>query len=345
MRVFLAPRAGSCGLRAAAIPRYSAPPQFIRHTHKRNNTNSARLITKDDSLLFPPSTTLPPPLVLPATKTKDDSTIVHYFKIGKGYLSFYKTGLKAVYTNFKASRPIQDRADKEGGSTLTGLVEQDKITRAEFQTIMRARHDNRRIPIFALLFVVCGEFTPFVVVLFSDIVPYTCRIPSQILEDRQQVERRRHNSLKNSPPTPSTSDTPQTLTRNQLLHISSSLGLHSRKWHSLLPATPFTPPTPLIRHKIKKHLEYVNLDDTLLEKLGGVDAIAKHATASAVAGSKVEAVNSEDAREREAWRRRQELEMIASDRAIDTLDRSEDEILKDLKRWFSLRSENVLKAF
>lgn len=181
-------------------------------------------------------------------------------------LTFYKDGLKSVLHNFKASRPILERQLKFGQGTLTKLVNDGLITRNEFQLVMRTRHDTRRIPIFMLVFIVCGEMTPFVVLSIPNIVPWTCRIPKQIESQRKKQEKRRAEAYENAPktlgaPIKSLKD----LNRKQLLFTSSVLGLHSTKW----PSGFFLPPDWVLRRRIHKHTEYLALDDTLLERFGG----------------------------------------------------------------------------
>lgn len=49
---------------------------------------------------------------------------------------------------------------------------------------------------FALVLIVCGEFTPLVVPLFgSAVTPATCRVPSQIAKERDAASRRKHAAL------------------------------------------------------------------------------------------------------------------------------------------------------
>jgi hypothetical protein len=54
------------------------------------------------------------------------------------------------------------------------------LTRAEFQFLRREVGDTLRLPVFALILIVFGEWTPALVALFGGIVPKTCRIPRQV---------------------------------------------------------------------------------------------------------------------------------------------------------------------
>ncbi|KAF8458222.1 hypothetical protein BDZ91DRAFT_743290, partial [Kalaharituber pfeilii] len=172
---------------------------------------------------------------------------------------------------------------------------------------MRARHDTKRIPIFAILFIVCGEFTPLIVVAFSSIVPFPCRIPRQIYSDNLKLEKSRSDSFSTLPPAPITTtnfanittanpnpklciNIPPVLdlshlTPQQLSHIATTLGLKP----ALLKYIP-----GLLRRRVQKRIEYLELDDLLIEYFGGLDTLASH-------GGK------------------QELEWAAIERGIDTL--------------------------
>lgn len=169
-----------------------------------------------------------------------------------------------------ATRPLTKRQIEEGKGMLTKLVEDGKITRAEFQLVMRSRHDSSRIPMFALLFLICGEFTPFVVLAVPGITPLTCRIPNQINKMRQKLETRRRAAFELLPPGNVPDGTllqPSQLNRNLTVHCSNVLGLHSSRWPS------FLPPTVLLKRRVRKRMEYLNLDDQLLLKGGGVAAL------------------------------------------------------------------------
>ncbi|KAI5922942.1 hypothetical protein F4810DRAFT_720600 [Camillea tinctor] len=123
-------------------------------------------------LLNPPSSTRPPPLDLP---TRDPSTsyISYLYHLGKAYTSFYKSGFKAVFTNRRL------------------LNSSPSPTRAHILLHQRVRHDLSRVPLFGLLVLVCGELTPFIVLLLPQLTPYTCRIPSQVAVLRRTARARR----------------------------------------------------------------------------------------------------------------------------------------------------------
>ncbi|RPA98958.1 hypothetical protein L873DRAFT_1685898 [Choiromyces venosus 120613-1] len=264
----------------------------------------------DPEFVNAPLTTLPAALGLPQ-KAPGDSTFPHLIKTGKAYLGFYKTGLKNVYKNFIATRPIQSRIDKKG--SITDLVEAGEITRREFQLVMRSRHDSRRIPIFGLVFMIFGEFSPFVLPFISGIVPFNCRIPRQIQGDRAKLEERRAASFQNFPRGRDLLQLAQEkrsvkdLTSNEVLHCSTVLGLHSGKWPSVL--YPFLPPTMWLRFKLWRRMMYLDLDDILLARGGGPGMLDSG----------------------------EELKMAAVDRGFDTLQKTETRLREELKLWLKAK--------
>jgi LETM1-like protein len=183
-------------------------------------------------------------------------------------LGFYKAGLKNVYRNFQSARQIQARIrNQEAGHSrsLSQAVQQNLISRSEFQLLARNWHDTKRIPIFVLIFIVCGEFTPLIVPFFPAAVPWTCRIPNQIAADRQKEEERRRVSFRDLTDLPGPNVPVEDLKRNQLLHISRSLSLHSRLWpEGLLPTD------GMLKKRIMARMEYLRMDDSLIVKDGGV---------------------------------------------------------------------------
>ena len=149
----------------------------------------------------PPYTTRPPPLNLPE-RQPDTSTFSHYFKTGKAYLTFYKTGLRQVLTNFKLLRAVGQGG--EGPITRSDNALTDPMcidgylrfrTRGSLLLYTRVKHDLNKLPIFALLLLICGEFTPLMVLLVPTIVPYTCRIPKQVDKILKRVEDQREKAL------------------------------------------------------------------------------------------------------------------------------------------------------
>lgn len=139
---------------------------------------------------------------------------------------------------------------------------------------MRSRHDTRRIPVFAIVFLIFGEFSPLVLPFVSSIVPWNCRIPSQLQGDREKQEQRRKDAFAkltgvDAQEVLGVVKTAESLNKEELLHVSNVLGLHSPKW----PAALSLPPAGWLRFRVRRQMEYLELDDTLLERGGGPTAL------------------------------------------------------------------------
>ena len=127
----------------------------------------------------------------------------------------------------------------------------------------------KRVPAFALVLIICGEFTPLVVIALTGIVPWTCRIPKQIDADRRKLEARRSISFRNLTAPPPERRGVELLERMQLLHISWSLGLSSKAWDWLGSQYPGLP-NFILRKRVQNRIEYLEMDDRLIVQGGGV---------------------------------------------------------------------------
>lgn len=66
-----------------------------------------------------------------------------------------------------------------------------RISYNEYEMLLRSKRDLKKLVPFALVFAICGEFTPlFIVLLGSGVVPATCVIPKQIAQDRKKTLER-----------------------------------------------------------------------------------------------------------------------------------------------------------
>ncbi|KAH8819660.1 hypothetical protein F5884DRAFT_659083 [Xylogone sp. PMI_703] len=251
-----------------------------------------------------PLTTLPAPLTLP-TRSPNQSTFPYLLSLGKAYLNFYKTGVKSIYVNFKAARPIQQTIDTKYRGDIRAAVNDGYLTRSDFQLLARNSHDVKRVPIFALVFLICGEMTPLVVIALSGVVPWTCRIPKQIDSDRRKIEERRRSSFRELTMEPPVEAGVEKLARPQLRHISSSLGLSARMWDWVGGL-----PSSLLRIKLRHRLEYLKMDDLLIASNGGVAAMDI-----------------------------EEVKLACVDRGIDVLGRPEAQLRMDLSSWLRSREK------
>ena len=257
-------------------------------------------------------------------------------------VAFYKTGLRNVYYSYKAARHLQRTYQKQFPDTPLHALPSYVLSRSDFLLLYRSRNDVKRIPIFALVLIVCGEFTPLIIPFISGIVPLTCRIPRQLESDRRKLEERRSRSFRDlvtsPPPPPPPTSTPSVLgskettnavvdqddnsnainisndgveilpylDRQQLLHISRSLGLHSTYWADrFFPS--LLPPAVLLRSRIHRRQVYLETDDRLIVRDGGVDRMDL-----------------------------EEVKMALVDRGVDVLHRSDDQLRLILRNWLWL---------
>ncbi|TPX18218.1 uncharacterized protein E0L32_002727 [Thyridium curvatum] len=265
----------------------------------------------------PPATTRPPPLVLPE-RLPDTATFNHLLATGKAYLKFYKTGLKYLYVNTKlvyalrsggagsasSSSPTDSSPGAKPGSdtATTTPVLLAGGTRSALLLRERWAHDMRRLPVFAVMFLLCGEFTPLVVLALPHAVPYTCRIPKQVAKLQRLAEERRRASYEalgiaeaNSsssdetaaaaaaaaaaPPTPA-----------QQVHVSKSLNLVSPLWDRIGFA-----PSGLARARADKRVARLLVDDALLRQGGGAPALEADEVRLACADRGVDVLGCDEA--------------------------------------------------
>jgi hypothetical protein len=258
----------------------------------------------------PPSTTRPPPLDLP-TRKPETSTFSHLLATGKAYLTFYKTGLKHIYTNTRLVYALNSGPDAAAPTHATPTA--GGRTRAQLLLLRRWRHDVRRLPLFALLLLVCGEFTPLAVLALPQLVPYTCRIPAQERRMWRAAEERRARSFADlcnarasgqyveggrRPPN-----------RVEAGHIARRLGLVSPLWDRV--GMGGWAPAFMTRRRVAAHIGYLADDDALLLRAGGVPALES-----------------------------EEVRLACVDRGIDVLGRSDEELRRLLGQWLHLTAED-----
>lgn len=275
----------------------------------------------------PPASTRPPPLSLPA-RDPAASTFSHLFATGKAYLTFYKTGFKQIYINTRlvwslgsASGIPSDGTPPAGQQpTASPPTLRPAVTTRSTELLKRRwRHDIRRVPLFALMFVVCGEFTPLVVLALPGVVPLTCRIPRQIEKLRRATEARRqassrriqeHIRQKNGPGETGVGEGSVPSRAEVTAHIARSLNLISPLWDRL--PLPDSAVALLASRRVRAHVAYLLRDGHLLSQAGGVPAL-------------------ED----------EEVALACEDRGLPVVDRSAAALRESLGRWVDLAGEEV----
>ncbi|KAI1139376.1 hypothetical protein F5Y05DRAFT_381759 [Hypoxylon sp. FL0543] len=240
--------------------------------------------------LNPPASTRPPPLELP-TRDPQSSVASHLLKLGKAYMNFYKTGLYAIFVNRRllSRSPAAEPAPSMNAATFP--------TRSDVLLRARVRHDLSRLPVFGLLVLVCGEFTPLVVVAFPRLTPYTCRIPKQSDALRRSSEARRAASFR-ALQHQLTPDDPAARDSVASGHICRTLGLTSSVWDKIGLDGPFA--GILARRAVQR----IAADDAMIREGGGVGALVDD-----------------------------EVVLACEDRGIDVLGKPVDELRRRLEEW------------
>ena len=99
------------------------------------------------------------------------------------------------------------------------------------------------------------------------------------------------------------------LVRMQLLHISWSLGLSSSAWDWLGGRLPGLP-TSFLRRKVRRRVQYLEWDDKLIKRDGGIEEMSA-----------------------------EEIRMALIERGVDVLEKSESRLKAALKAWLRARDE------
>jgi len=246
----------------------------------------------------PPASTRPPPLDLP-TREPGTTLFQYLFSTGKAYLTFYKTGLRQIYTNYRLLYPSPSSPSKltaANASSVAGVPSpRPPPVGSRAALLLRARwqHDVRRLPLFALLLLVCGEFTPFIVLALPSIVPYTCRIPKQAEKLQRAAEERQARALhsyrlKLAEPEP---------------YVARALGVVSPLWERI----GVTLPVAIVGGRVRRRLKALAEDDRLLIQAGGVEALEAD-----------------------------EIKLACADRGIAVLGREQRVLKRVLERWLFL---------
>lgn len=227
---------GNLILRSPCRPQFNAV--LLRQSHRlfsttsgslqsqpSNNKNAPNIVVAPEAHeINAPLSTLPADLSLPETLPPNaaiPAKLQRFVALGRAYLTFYKTGLKNVYRNYRASLPLRkelglpaylpispprkvsnpiasEKASNVGpaSSKNTYDIRNLGLGRGQFQLVRRSARDVRRMIPFTLILIICGEFTPLVIPIFgSAITPATCRVPGQIAKERETASKRKALAL------------------------------------------------------------------------------------------------------------------------------------------------------
>ena len=187
------------------------------------------------------------------------------------------------------------------------------LTRADFQLIRRARNNVNKIPPFVLLWMICGEFTPLIVIFVSGLVPRTIWIPKQVQAARRKAEARRKLAHKDSSVnlvTPMRFEMIDSMLEpqrtNSLHFFARSRGLYPA-WWDRLPDNLI--PMWLVVRRVKERMNYLEIDDFAVERDGGIGRMEE-----------------------------EEVVWALEERGIDVLGKNEEQLRKKLKTWMEQRT-------
>ncbi|KAK8087804.1 letm1-like protein [Apiospora hydei] len=250
--------------------------------------------------LNPPASTRPPPLDLP-TRDPQASAFKFYYSLGKAYMTFYKTGLKAIFTNRRLLSELNHVFKGPPGlakapAAASAGASPIKPTRAAVLLRERTSHDLARLPIFGVLVVVFGEFTPLIVLVFPTLTPLTCRIPKQTAKLREKAQRRRESSLWNLRHV----GPDDAAAREKIApgHVARSLGVGLSLWDKMGVDPPF------VKMRAQRAVRRLVADDFSIRDGGGVERLVE-----------------------------EEVVMACEDRAMDVASQSPAELRKKLAGW------------
>lgn len=301
------------------ISSYSTKPttEALRSQRNVSSTTNVQSSPADTPIsetssypLNPPPSARPPPYNVPVRPPTINFAYVYGF--GKAALIFYKSGIKAIYTNYKLTRTIRSRLSGDASRMpRTEQLKQGMISRGEYHLLQRTVEDLARVPLFALIFLIFSEWTPLVVIAVSGAVPRTLWIPKQVRKAREKLQERRKEAKatrQGMPPGDTNSAAePQLAERDIVLRIGRMLGLYPTWWDRL----PWMPVGTVV-NRVQRRLEELEVDDMAIERDGAVSELEE-----------------------------QEVSMAAERRGLDVLDKDVEELRDHLESWLQARKHHT----
>jgi len=270
------------------------------------------LESKMPDMLNPPRTTRPPKLTTP-NREAYESYPKYLFELGKAYVNFYKEGVKSVWANRNLLKEKYSRTPQDDRPTIWNPSYVPKsFSRADWVLMWRTRHDMIRLPVFGLMLIVIGEMTVLIVAACEGLVPYPCRIPSQIFHSQQRAERRRRLAFDQLEAKYSEGPLDANLSKlSARNHVLRSLHMSGDPWEWI---GGYVPPG-LWQIKGRLRMAFLEGDDKNMVHDGGPMGLSN-----------------------------EEVRLACVDRGINILDRSETELRGCLGDWLRLvASENDLE--
>lgn len=158
-----------------------------------------------------------------------------------------------------------------------------RLTRAELQLLRRTTRDLHHAAPFLLLLLICGEFTPFVVMTGIVTPPGVCVLPAQREKERMKKIgvkedvssrlglREGEGMLRMVTPPRDYVDAVRRLGKEELSAVVFVLGMKRTAKARKMDVV-----------KLADHFRYIVLDDCLIRKAGGVDSMVREEVEIAV---------------------------------------------------------------
>ncbi|KAG5370331.1 hypothetical protein CJU90_1696 [Yarrowia sp. C11] len=193
-----------------------------------------------------------------------DAVLEHYFYNQVATHKRIFSTVTGEMTLHKRDKEIARERDNSRRKIDVNILPKDgeALTRAEYQLILRTARDFPKLPLFVVVFCICFEFTPLVVLAFPQVLPGTCVIPSQarkLLEIRSKATRDLLKVKGESQPTHSAYHMKQ----DQLHAICKALKLTA----AMVPIGWY--PHSWLQTRLENHMKQVRADDILIAKSGG----------------------------------------------------------------------------
>jgi pentamidine resistance factor, mitochondrial len=227
------------------------------------------------------------PESLPLTQPDMDpniSAIKRFFTRGKFIVKTYKSGISNVWKNQKQVRALRKEYNFKSVPELQQRILDDAwtqklelgtnpgyhmipgsshITRRQYILTYRTAKDFYKLPLFAIVFAICFEMTPLVLILFPKIAPGTCTIKeTHSIEVKNKLIQQWKQGIKDSDrqlilPTSSIYKIP----KGQLEHLFNLLtpGIVRANFYTL----------NYIQSKLVQHIQHIKCDDLLLSRFDG----------------------------------------------------------------------------
>ncbi|KMP02057.1 hypothetical protein CIRG_02196 [Coccidioides immitis RMSCC 2394] len=212
-------------------------------SHSASSSTSTSVHPHLSSALNPPQSTRPAQLELPEKSANSSGMFKYYISLGKAYYAFYKTGLKNVYHNYRAAAPIRKRLGFSG-YLPTSLPPRSLSGTAAFEQLVRKEglEKERRLKLDRKSAALHAAVTSFEKEWLN-----ATTLPKSI------ASAVRHASA------------------NDILSSCAVLGLSkSHRLPAYIPGFMQATFVNLVyRPKLRRWLEYLSVDDSLMREAGG----------------------------------------------------------------------------